>query len=515
MIVAATGERSEGAAETSCLPLAPIFSTIQDYLKSQIAVPSLSEIEPGALSSYDFTSRLSKSSMYGRQESSEESSDTSSHSRASDSDDERDQATSELGVNSRRQRRPPTQPRRSSQDTTSTVSIIVEGRQGEVRTSDGRDEPKEPLRRQLALTDETKITIFQLPSEDSNRKTSLNDSASKVQIDSHEASQLTRNTAVAPIQNTVQDISEARDALDPRGSNYGIQDPGRKDYRANSDAQLVVRANRQNKPRSNWSGSGLHSEGTTEDFGTQALDRSRRATSDRDSTEITGKEIVIRRKMSDEVAPVNQTNLPSKDHGIRHGPKSSSRKQGNEGQSLNDSRANRLNAKPKHDAMRNEAYLQHSSSPEKTSQNNLYGSDEEIQRKFARRARLPVSRAFSRRYIDPQTLNAYGIGWEWERYDDWNVVVDKDLAELLEMELRAHTKGIHLQREQQSNSKGISSDDTLPWKPMAPKRNSFERLRDDRRAKKGLGLGEELESKESHAGKLCLARMCGRLTISA
>ncbi|KAL9620382.1 MAG: hypothetical protein Q9160_005082 [Pyrenula sp. 1 TL-2023] len=170
-------------------------------------------------------------------------------------------------------------------------------------------------------------------------------------------------------------------------------------------------------------------------------------------------------------------------------------------QTFGKDRGSRVNATSNSESKDNEAGVHDSASIDNTHQGNLYGSDEERHRRSAHHMRIPVSRTFSRRYIDPETLDAYGIGWKWAGHDDWNVFVNQDLTETLEIELRAHTKNIHLQRAHHINNNSPRSNATLPWRPMAPEKESSGRLRKNQSCGEGPRHTEALEREMLHTGR--------------
>lgn len=89
----------------------------------------------------------------------------------------------------------------------------------------------------------------------------------------------------------------------------------------------------------------------------------------------------------------------------------------------------------------------------------LEGVIEEARRKADRRAKRPVRRIFSRRYIDPETLNQHNVKWRWEDGDDW-IVTKQDLTEEQETELRAHTKRLQQGQGRTSHKHDIHGDGT-------------------------------------------------------
>ncbi|ERF72521.1 hypothetical protein EPUS_02802 [Endocarpon pusillum Z07020] len=79
-------------------------------------------------------------------------------------------------------------------------------------------------------------------------------------------------------------------------------------------------------------------------------------------------------------------------------------------------------------------------------EDTMVGVIEEAKRKADRQAKRPMRRSINRSYIDPESLDQYGIEWRWESDDDW-IFIKQDLTEERETELRSHTKKEKRKRE--------------------------------------------------------------------
>jgi hypothetical protein len=137
-------------------------------------------------------------------------------------------------------------------------------------------------------------------------------------------------------------------------------------------------------------------------------------------------------------------------------------------------------------------------------EDTLYGVIEEARRKADRRAKRTVSRKFSRSYIDPTTLDQYGVKWRWESDDDW-IVIKQDLTEERETELRAHTKRLQQGRGRTTHDHDIHGDGVSMQRDTNLTKLKTERLEKEKEEKEDLEFEEELRVRMSRAGRCNLS----------
>jgi rRNA maturation endonuclease Nob1 len=133
-------------------------------------------------------------------------------------------------------------------------------------------------------------------------------------------------------------------------------------------------------------------------------------------------------------------------------------------------------------------------------EDTLIGVIEEARRKADRRAKRPVRRSFSRRYIGPETLDQYGVKWRWESDDDW-IIVKQDLTEERETELRAHTKRLQQGRGRTSRNHDIHGDGAFIQNDTNLKELMIERLEKERKEREDVEFEEKLRVRMSKAGR--------------